>query len=77
MLADKTILILSVNPSDTSRLRLDKEVREIQEGLQLSAGRDRFTVISQWAVRPRPRNPRQKGETLNHIGDVSSWANNH
>ncbi|MGB3301018.1 MAG: AAA-like domain-containing protein [Phormidesmis sp.] len=52
MLADKTILMLSANPSDTARLRLDKEVREIQQGLQLSAGRDRFTVISQWAVRP-------------------------
>ena len=48
----KTILILAANPSDTTRLRLPKEVREIEEGLALSAGRDRFKVISQWAVRP-------------------------
>lgn len=52
MTADKTILILAANPSDTTRLRLPKEVREIQEGLALSSGRDRFSVVSQWAVRP-------------------------
>lgn len=51
-MADKTILILAANPSDTARLRLPKEVREIQEGLALSDGRDRFEVVSQWAVRP-------------------------
>ncbi len=48
----KTILILAANPSDTTRLRLPKEVREIEEGLALSEGRDRFKVVSQWAVRP-------------------------
>lgn len=52
MTVDKTILILAANPSDTTRLRLPKEVREIQEGLALSEGRDRFKVVSQWAVRP-------------------------
>ncbi|MEM9090516.1 MAG: AAA-like domain-containing protein [Cyanobacteria bacterium P01_F01_bin.53] len=51
MVTDKTILILAANPSDTSRLRLPEEVREIQEGLALSEGRDRFKVVSQWAVR--------------------------
>ncbi|MEO0739806.1 MAG: AAA-like domain-containing protein [Cyanobacteria bacterium J06649_12] len=51
-MAAKTILILTANPSDTSRLRLDEEVREIQEGLNLSAGRDSFKVVSQWATRP-------------------------
>ena len=51
-MAAKTILILTANPSDTSRLRLDEEVREIQEGLNLSAGRDSFNVVSQWATRP-------------------------
>ncbi|MGD1855840.1 MAG: AAA-like domain-containing protein [Leptolyngbyaceae cyanobacterium] len=51
-MAAKTILILTANPSDTSRLRLDKEVREIQEGLDLSSGRDSFEVVSQWATRP-------------------------
>ncbi|MEM1242083.1 MAG: AAA-like domain-containing protein [Cyanobacteria bacterium P01_H01_bin.26] len=51
-MAAKTILILTANPSDTSRLRLDEEVREIQEGLNLSAERDSFDVVSQWATRP-------------------------
>ncbi|MBT9316815.1 AAA-like domain-containing protein [Leptothoe spongobia] len=51
-MAAKTILILTANPSDTGRLRLDKEVREIQEGLNLSAERDSFNVVSQWATRP-------------------------
>lgn len=47
----RRILILAANPTDTGRLRLDEEVREIQEGLKLSAGRDRFEIISRWAVR--------------------------
>ncbi len=41
----KTILILSANPADTTRLRLDKEVREIQQTLRKSNHRDEFTVI--------------------------------
>ncbi|MGD1897549.1 MAG: AAA-like domain-containing protein [Phormidesmis sp.] len=46
----RRILILAANPQGTGKLRLDAEVREIQEGLKRSAGRDRFQVISQWAV---------------------------
>ena len=52
MSVDKTILILAANPSDQVRLRLPQEVREIEEGLRLSAERDRFKLVSQWAVRP-------------------------
>ncbi|MGC1309287.1 MAG: AAA-like domain-containing protein [Phormidesmis sp.] len=51
MVATK-ILILAANPSNTTQLRLPEEVREIQEGLALSEGREQFEVISQWAVRP-------------------------
>ena len=47
------ILILSANPQDTARLRLDKEVREIQEGLRRSKERDRFVIQHVWAVRLR------------------------
>ncbi len=47
----KTILILSANPADTSRLRLDTEVREIQQTLRQSHHRDEFTVIPMGAVR--------------------------
>jgi len=46
------ILTLAANPLDTTRLRLPEEVREIQEGLALSEGREKFKVVSQWAVRP-------------------------
>jgi hypothetical protein len=49
----ENILILSANPEDTARLRLDEEVREINEGLQRSRNRDRFTIYQQWAVRLR------------------------
>lgn len=47
----RTILFLSSNPTDTGRLRLDKEVREITEGLKRSNERDRFTLLSIFATR--------------------------
>lgn len=46
------ILILAVNPKNTNKLGLDREVREIQEGLRRSKKRDKFVVESRWAVRP-------------------------
>ncbi len=47
-----TILILAANPKDTQKLRLDQEVRDIEEALRRApAGRDRFQVIQYWAVR--------------------------
>jgi hypothetical protein len=48
----KKILILTANPKNTDKLRLDEEVREIEEGLQRSRRRDQFEIISRWAVRP-------------------------
>src|ERR1700752_4813024 len=48
----KTILILAANPKDTSRLRLDQEVREIDSGLQRALKRDDFILKQVWAVRP-------------------------
>lgn len=45
------ILILAANPRDTDRLRLDEEVREIQDALRQSINRDDFEVIQRWAVR--------------------------
>ncbi len=44
------ILILAANPRDTARLRLDKEVREIDKGLQRS--RNMFDLKQIWAVTP-------------------------
>ena len=49
----QTILILTANPKDTSRLRLDQEVRDIEFGLQRAKNRDQFVLESKFAVRPR------------------------
>lgn len=48
----RIILILAANPKDTSRLRLDQEVREISEGLQRAQRREDFILKQQWAARP-------------------------
>ncbi|BAZ36868.1 hypothetical protein NIES4101_27880 (plasmid) [Calothrix sp. NIES-4101] len=45
------ILILTANPKNTLRLRLDEEAREIDEGLRRSRKRDQFLLGSRWAVR--------------------------
>lgn len=47
----KKILILTANPLNTDKLRLDEEVREIQAGLERSQRRDRFEVVTRWALR--------------------------
>lgn len=49
----KKILILAANPQGTTRLRLEEEVRDIEEGLRLAKHRDEFELIQRWAVRPR------------------------
>jgi hypothetical protein len=51
--AVKKILILAANPKNTDRLRLDQEVREIDEGLRRSRHREQFELTSKWAVRLR------------------------
>ncbi|WP_347566270.1 CHAT domain-containing protein [Scytonema sp. UIC 10036] len=48
----KKILILSANPKDKNKLRLDEEVREIQAGLERARRREQFEIISKMAVRP-------------------------
>jgi hypothetical protein len=47
----RKILILSANPKDTSRLRLDREVREIQDTIKLAKNREQFELVTTWAVR--------------------------
>ena len=49
----KTILILAANPTSTARLRLDAEVREIEEGLRRANLRSQFKLEQKWAVRKR------------------------
>ncbi|GAB1538405.1 hypothetical protein NUACC21_10660 [Scytonema sp. NUACC21] len=48
----KTILILAANPA-TSRLRLDAEVRSIEEGLRRAFKSEQFKLVQKWAVRSR------------------------
>ncbi len=45
------ILFLAANPTDTSRLRLDEEIRSIDQALRQTEFRDRFVLYQQWAVR--------------------------
>jgi hypothetical protein len=52
-ISTKTILFLGANPSNTGRLRLDQELRDITDGLQRSQQRDHFNLQQKWAVRPR------------------------
>jgi len=47
----RKILFLASNPADTGRLRLDQEVRDIEEGLNRSKERDQFDLIPSFAVR--------------------------
>ncbi len=47
-----TVLMLSANPKDTGRLRLDQERRDIEAGLERSRLRDSFRLITKTAVRP-------------------------
>jgi len=50
---NRKILLMSANPSGTSQLRLDKEMREIKEGLRRAHMRDRFSIDRAEAVRYR------------------------
>lgn len=47
------ILILAANPKNTSPLRLDEELREIDEGLRRAKKRDLFQLEQKLAVRER------------------------
>ena len=45
------ILIVSANPTGTTQLKLDEEVREIEMKIQASGFRDSLELVSKWAVR--------------------------
>ncbi|NET37694.1 MAG: CHAT domain-containing protein [Cyanothece sp. SIO1E1] len=49
----KTILMLAANPKNTAKLRLDEEVREIDNILQRTGRRNDFNLEQKWAIRPR------------------------
>jgi hypothetical protein len=45
------ILFLAANPNDTNQLRLDEEMRDIDQALRQAKFRERFDIRQQWAVR--------------------------
>jgi CHAT domain-containing protein len=45
--------MLSANPKETARLRLDEEQREIETGLERSQLREKFRLVKKEAVRPK------------------------
>ncbi|MBE7386253.1 MAG: DUF697 domain-containing protein [Leptolyngbya sp. SIO1E4] len=47
---NQKILTVAANPKTTPHLRLDQEVRAIDEGLKRSRNRDQFGLESKWAV---------------------------
>ena len=47
-----SILFLAAEPTDTVRLRLGLEIREIQEKIQLSKSRELFSFAQRMSVRP-------------------------
>lgn len=47
----KKILILAANPTDTNRVRLDEEVRSIENAYRQANKREKIDIISKWAVR--------------------------
>lgn len=49
----RRILFLAANPKSTTKLRLDEEMREIDDALQSAKNRDQFELKQKWAVRPR------------------------
>src|SRR5260370_25335238 len=46
------ILSLAAKPKDSSKLRLDEEIREIHAKIRVAEFRDAFDLVSRWAVRP-------------------------
>lgn len=46
----KKVLFLTANPKETSRLRLDKEIRAVKNGFDSATERDNFEFISEPAV---------------------------
>lgn len=45
------LLVLAANPPSTARLRIDEEVRSIDQAIQRGHHRERFQLAAQWAVR--------------------------
>jgi tetratricopeptide (TPR) repeat protein len=65
--ARKKIVLLAAEPTDAAHLRLQEEVREIQEGLKLSRNRDAFDFKPVLAVRTRDMQDALRSEEPNIV----------
>jgi hypothetical protein len=45
------ILFLAANPRGQATLRIDEEIREIEQEIRLGRDRDRIQIETKWAVR--------------------------
>ncbi len=52
MIMKQKILFLAANPTNETRLALDKECREIETKIQASEHRESLELLTKWAVRP-------------------------
>jgi len=64
------ILFLAANPKDTSQLKLDEEMRAIDQAIRQSEFRDRFDIKQQWAVRVTDL----QGYLLRHKPDIVHFS---
>ncbi len=75
-----TVLFAAASPDDTEKLRVEKEMREVREALELSHGRDRFRLEVRPAQRPhdftrallqlRPRVVHFSGHGIDQTGEI-------
>ena len=71
------ILVLATNPGETDHLRLDQEVRGIDQALRQSRFRDKFQLDQQWAVRVSDLQPlllRYKPDIVHFSGHGSELS---
>ena len=64
------VLFLAANPKDTPTLKLDEEMRGIDEALRKAEFRDRFEIKQQWAVRFSDL----QGHLLRHQPDIVHFS---
>ena len=64
------ILFLAANPQDSVRLRLDEEIRGIEQALLQAEYRDKFAIEQEWAVRVSDL----QGHLLRHQPDIVHFS---
>src|SRR4028119_560075 len=70
----KTILILAANPQNTARLRLDREIREIDEALRRANKRELYKLEHKLAVRSRDFLPGYLRLSTEYCSLLRTWC---